>query len=223
MIWIIGNAGMLGREIEVFCQTSNIPYVASDREVDICQPQALKDFYENKNIQWIINCSAYTAVDKAEEEKGHAYHLNCIGVGNIARVARRDTKIIHFSTDYVFDGEKDTEYFEDDKPNPINFYGESKLFGEYALGQEYNKHFIIRVSRLFGRYRNNFVLKMLNLMKNQSILKVIDNQFGGPTYTKDITNGIFKIIDSDSEAYGIYHFSNRENTNWFEYTKVIYR
>lgn len=169
----------------------------------------------------IINCGAYTNVDKAEQEKDMAYRVNGLACRNLA-VACLETKsqLIHISTDFVFDGKKEEPYIEFDKANPINIYGHSKLMGEEYIRQIYPRHFILRTSWLYGQYGNNFVKTMLKLAKENEILRVVDDQKGTPTYTKDLVRVIRLLMET--EAYGTYHASNNGACTWFEFASQIF-
>jgi len=224
MIWLIGNKGMLGYEVEKLLKKNNLPYTASDQEIDITNYNLLKNYVKNKKVAWIINCAAYTAVDKAEEEIEKTYLLNRDGVGNLARIALdKQAKLIHISTDYVFDGKKDKTcaYSEEDKPNPVGIYGKSKLAGEKEIKNILNEYFVIRTAWLYGLNGSNFVYTMLRLFKERDVVKVVDDQWGSPTCTADLAKAILKIIRNDSVSYGIYHFTNEGVTNWYEFSRAI--
>ena len=167
MIWLIGNKGMLGNDIERLLKERGLTYWASDKEVDISDYKALEKFGKDKKIEWIINCAAYTKVDKAEEEADQVFRINRDGVRNIALFsAKRQIRLIHISTDYVFDGRQEggaVAYREDDKTNPINIYGKSKLAGEEEIKKILEEYFIFRTAWLYGLKGNNFVYTMLRL------------------------------------------------------------
>ncbi len=225
MIWLIGNKGMLGNEVEKLLKENNLSYVASDQEIDITNYNLLKRYVENKKVDWIINCASYTVVDKAEEQIKKTYRLNRDGVGNLARIALdKQTKLIHISTDYVFDGKKDKTcaYTEEDKPNPMSIYGKSKLGGEKEIKNVLNEFFIIRTTWLYGLNGSNFVYTMLRLFKERAVIKVVNDQWGSPTYTTDLAGAILKIIEDNSISYGVYHFTNEGMTNWYEFARTIY-
>lgn len=224
MIWLIGNSGLLGQEIETMLKESDFQYAGTGHQVDITDSAAVKKFSEDKNISWIINCAAYTAVDKAENDSDNAFSLNHHALANLVRVAEeKNAKIIHFSTDYVFDGGKNGSYTENDLPNPLNVYGKSKYAGE-RLSAKWEKTFIIRISWLFGHNKNNFVKKMLELFGTKEEIKVINDQFGLPTYTKDLAQVIKLLLQQNSANYGIYHYCNSgEKISWFDFATEIYR
>ena len=227
MIWLIGNKGMLGYDVEKILKERGLTYWASDKEVDISDYKALEKFGKDKKIKWIINCSGYTKVDKAEEEIDEALRINKDGVRNIALFsANRQIRLIHISTDYVFDGRQErgaVAYSEDDKTNPINIYGKSKLAGEEEIKKILEKYFIIRTAWLCGLQGNNFIYTMLRLFKERDLVKVVDDQWGSPTYTVDLAGAILKIVEDDSLSYGIYHFTNEGMTSWYEFAMTIYK
>jgi len=228
MIWLIGNKGMLGNDVEKLLKERGLVYWASDREIDISDYKALEKFGKDKKIKWVINCAGYTKVDKAEEEIDEAFKLNKDGVRNIAIFsAKKQIRLIHISTDYVFDGRQKGEgdaaaYTEDDKTHPISIYGKSKLAGEEEIKKMLGGYFIIRTAWLYGFYGNNFVSTMLRSFKEKEVIKVVSDQWGSPTYTVDLAGAILKIIEDESVKYGIYHFTNEGVTNWYKFARAIY-
>jgi len=227
MIWLIGNKGMLGSEVERLLKERGLIYWASDKEVDVGDYKALEKFGKDKKIKWIINCAGYTKVDKAEEEIDEAFRINKDGVRNIALFSsKRQIILIHISTDYVFDGRQEGStdaYREDDKTNPINMYGKSKLAGEGEIKNILENYFIIRTAWLYGLKGNNFVYAMLRLFKERDLVKVVEDQWGSPTYTADLADTILKIIESCSDKFGIYHFTNEGVISWYEFARTIYK
>ncbi len=223
MVWLIGSRGMLGSDVEILLKEYGGECVASDIEIDITDIDCLKKFVNEKQIEWIINCAAYTAVDKAEEEPEKAFRLNADGALNIAKIALdKGAKLIHISTDYVFDGEKQEPYTENDSPNPVGIYGKSKLQGEENIRKTLKEYFIIRTAWLYGKNGNNFVNTMLRLFEERESVKVVSDQWGSPTYTKDLAGTVINIVKSKSDKYGIYHFINEGKTNWHEFAKTIH-
>jgi len=227
MIWLIGNKGMLGNDVEKLLKERGLTYWASDKEADISDYKVLEKFGKDKKIKWIINCAGYTKVDKAEEEIDETFRINKDGVRNIALFsAKRQIRLIHISTDYVFDGRQErgaAAYKEGDKTNPINIYGKSKLAGEEEIKNILEKYFIIRTAWLYGLQGNNFIYIMLRLFKERNLVKVVEDQWGSPTYTADLSGAILKIIEDDSVSYGIYHFTNEGMTSWYEFARAIYK
>lgn len=223
MIWLIGNKGMLGSEIETLLIRQKRDYVATDMEVDITDIGQLNQFAADKQISWIINCAGYTLVDKAEDEPDAAFKINADGPSNIAQIAdKKNAKLIHISTDYVFDGTKEGAYLETDIPNPINIYGKSKYKGETNIAEIIRAHFIIRTAWLYGENGNNFVHTMLKLFKERSEVKVVADQWGNPTYACDLAEAIIHIIDINPTTFGLYHFTNEGKINWHQFATEIY-
>lgn len=222
MIWIIGKNGMLGREICNLLNCNNIKYIASGSEIDIYSIDCLKSFISRYRIDTIINCSAYTKVDMAEDDVENCYRVNAYGIENIINIAKeKKANFIHFSTDYVFDGLASNPYNEDDIANPINVYGKSKLLGEqYAL--DYDKSIVIRISWLYGIYGINFVSKMINLMNIKYSIKVVNDQFGSPTNTLDVANFVIYLLNKKIFKYGLYHYSNNGSISWYDFACNIY-
>lgn len=226
MIWLIGDRGMLGQDIARELQKQNITYCSTDVEVDITDLEALRSFAKDKSIRWIINAAAYTAVDKAESDEERALAINGRGTGNIGRIARElDVGVIHFSTDYVFDGEKEGFYQEDDQVNPVSAYGRTKLAGEIALREATPKQYIIRISWLYGHYGPNFVATMLRFFKERDRLGIVDDQYGAPTWTRVLAQNVVRLVQARphaSNAYGVYHYSDEGCISWFEFACAIF-
>jgi len=223
MIWLIGNRGMLGSDVEKHLKDHSLAFTATDRDIDITNHDALKAYAKGRELDWIVNCSAYTSVDDAEEEYDRAFAVNADGVMNIARVAAgHGARFIHISTDYVFSGDKKGEYAEYDAANPTGEYGRSKLEGERRIIATMNDYFIIRTAWLYGASGNNFVRTMLRLFGERDEVRVVNDQWGSPTYTGDLAGAIVKIIDGAKDQYGIYHYTNEGRTNWFEFARYIY-
>lgn len=224
MIWITGSDGMLGKELCGYLVNQNIKFVGTDKECDISDLQVLKRFTEGKSINWIVNCSAYTAVDKAEDEPEAAFSINEEGAGNLAAMAESiGAKFIHISTDYVFDGSGSRPYKENDQVNPSGIYGRSKFAGELRLKEKTEKYFIIRTSWLYGKHGGNFVHTMLRLFNERESLNVVNDQRGCPTWSYNLAEVIYYFIKNDSGKYGVYHYSNSGETTWYDFTCEIYR
>jgi len=222
VIWLIGNRGMLGSDIEQVLIKSDIPYCASDAETDITDIDQLISFARGKDIKWIINASAYAAVDKAETEELLANRINSSGVCNIAQVADvSGAKLIHFSTDYVFEGAGDTPYKDTDLPHPISAYGRTKLNGEIELVKNTENYFIFRISWLYGVYGNNFVKTMLRLFNERDELGIVNDQIGAPTYSAKLAENILKLIEKESTEFGIYHYSDEGEISWYDFACEI--
>jgi dTDP-4-dehydrorhamnose reductase len=223
MIWIVGCQGMLGKELSELCTSLGMSYTETDRECDITDLKALQSWVKDKKINWIINCSAYTAVDKAEDEEQIAYSINATGAGNIASIAASiDAKMIHISTDYVFAGDATVPYMEEDPVKPAGAYGRTKSAGEEFVTKNNPKSFIIRTAWLYGRHGNNFVHTMLRLFKERDSINVVNDQYGCPTWTRDLADVIVKIIKNDSKEFGIYHFTGSGKITWYDFAIQIY-
>ncbi len=211
---------MLGRSMQEIFADDN-PTCWDVDNLDIVNEEEVTKKIKDLKPRIIINCAAYTNVDKAEEEKENAFKVNAIGVKNIVNIARLiNAIVIHYSTDYVFDGEKKEGYSENDIPlNPINAYGASKLQGEKEL-MNYDNHYLIRTSWLFGPYGKNFVQTILNLYKTRPKLKIVNDQFGKPTYTKDLAQATNDLLGKKA-PFGTYHLVNEPATSWYEFAKKI--
>jgi dTDP-4-dehydrorhamnose reductase len=214
---------MLGSEVETLLRRSGREFVATDLDCDITDPQALAAFANGTSVHWIVNCSAYTAVDKAEDEPEPAYAINETGVRNLAAIARNiGAGLIHVSTDYVFDGTKDGPYTEDDRPHPIGVYGKSKLAGEEAVRRTLDSHYIVRTAWLYGKNGPNFVNTMLRLFRERDEVRVVADQTGSPTYARDLAAAILAFLNAGEAApFGTYHFSNEGTTTWHAFASHI--
>ena len=189
-------------------------------DLDITNQYAVIDFFKVNNPNIIIHCAAYTSVDRAEDNKEICMNVNVNGTKYLVEQAKKyDSKFIFISTDYVFDGEKELSYEVNDQPNPQSVYGESKYLGELET-LKYDKHFIVRISWVFGKNGSNFVKTMLRLGKEKEFLNVVNDQFGSPTYTHDLSRLLVDLIKTDK--YGIYHGTNEGTCSWYEFTKEIF-
>jgi dTDP-4-dehydrorhamnose reductase len=224
MIWLIGNKGMLGTELSNALIYSGLDFVGSDRDVDILDPAALSAFVSDKKIEWIVNCAAYTAVDKAEDEAELAHKINAEGPGNLAELAKRiNARILHISTDYVFDGSGTRPYLESDPVIPLGVYGQTKAEGEDRVRSRCPEHVIVRTAWLYGKAGNNFVSTMLKLMASKERIGVVADQRGTPTYAVDLARALVAIIGSASPRYGTFHYTNLGETTWHEFALEIQR
>ncbi len=212
---ILGAGGMLGTDLQtVFPQAISFTHA----ELDITDKNAVFSVIDRYKPDIVINAAAYTKVDDCEENIERAFSVNGTAPGYIAAACRSTaSSLVHFSTDYVFDGEK-KEYTESDKPNPINMYGASKLEGELAIARATERHYIIRTSWLFGLHGANFVETMLKLGASNPAVRVVNDQFGKPTYTKDLAQKIPEILNC---GYGIYHITNEGVCSWYEFASAI--
>ncbi len=239
-ILVIGNNGQLGKSIYKIVdanteiddnQSSNKFIFVGREELDLSKEGSIASYFNNRNkFDIIINCAAYTAVDKAEEEQDLANRINHLAVKQLAEIAgKQKSKLIHISTDYVFDGENDQPYTETDKANPINVYGKTKLAGEKALQEVMPTNaIIIRTSWLYSEFGNNFVKTILRLGEQRDELSVVSDQIGSPTYATDLAKVILKIINNKDylvkeQPTEIYHYSNESEISWYEFTKEIFK
>jgi len=232
-ILVTGANGQLGNEIRYLVnnskfKTQNSKFFFTDKdELDITNKEDVKRYVNEKDIDLIINCAAYTAVDRAEEEKEKADLVNHKAVKYLANIAKeKDISLIHISTDYVFDGRNYKPYIEDDPVNPQSIYGITKLKGEEAFKVLGASGIIIRTSWVYSSYGYNFVKTMLRL-KNRGELGIVFNQVGTPTYTKDLAETILEIINKNLEKIKnkkaeIYHYSNEGVISWYDFAKAIF-
>ncbi len=225
-VLITGANGQLGNEMRVVAkQYTEVDFVFTDvEELNICNADEVDSFVKNLRPDYIVNCAAYTAVDKAETDIDLCRAINCDAVKNLGIAAQKyQAKIIHVSTDYVFDGTSNIPYTETMPTNPQTIYGKTKLEGEKALLSVCNASFIIRTSWLYSSFGNNFVKTMLRLGNERDSLNVVFDQVGTPTYAADLANAIWKIITSKKTDYGVYHFSNEGICSWYDFTTAIFR
>ncbi len=225
-ILVIGGDGQLGMSLKQKVKERNLAdssFVFTDiQELDIMDKMFVKTYFFSNKFDYVINCAAYTAVDKAESDEETAYKLNAKAVEYLAKAsASQKATLIHISTDYVFSGEESSPRKENDSVAPIGVYGKTKLEGE-KFAQELNpKTYIIRTAWLYSPYGNNFVKTMLRLFKEKEEINVIDDQLGSPTNALDLADAILTVIEKDIEAYGIYHYSNEGECTWYQFAEEI--
>lgn len=225
VVLVTGANGQLGQSLKFIAgKYPEIDFVFCDsKTVDITQKEGINLVFNKVKPDFCINTAAYTAVDKAESEPEKAFEINVIGVKNLAEVCLDfKTKLIHVSTDFVFDGAKKTPYTEDDYTNPKSVYGQTKLDGEKAVQAVLKDYFIVRTSWVYSQFANNFMKTMLRLGAEREHLSVVDDQIGTPTNAVDLAEALIKIIKSDKKAYGIYNFSNEGSCSWFDFAKKIF-
>ena len=225
-ILITGANGQLGNEMRILGaqQSQHKLFYTDVEDLDITNKSAIYDYVSNNDIELIVNCAAFTAVDRAENEEPLARLLNALAVLNLGEVAtEKGAKIIHISTDYVFDGKAYTPYRETDCPNPASAYGRTKLEGEQLLMQACPAAVIIRTAWLYSEFGNNFVKTMLRLGRERDSLNVVFDQIGSPTYALDLAQAIMTIINADKWIAGVYHFTNEGVCSWYDFTKAIHQ
>lgn len=224
-IIVFGASGQLGTCLQKVASQKEIKNLIflPEQEADILDEPKLKTVFETYKPTYIINCAAYTAVDKAEDDVEMARKINKVGAKNLAQNCKiYDAKMVHVSTDFVFEGNHPNLLVETDTAQPINIYGLTKLEGEQDIEAILPQHFIIRTSWLYSEYGNNFVKTMLKLGADRDELKIIADQIGTPTYAIDLADAILTIITSQQENYGIYHYSNEGVTSWYDFAKGIF-
>jgi dTDP-4-dehydrorhamnose reductase len=227
-ILVTGANGQLGRSLQLLSESlTAYQFLFTDIDtLDICNKESILAFAEGKHIHYIINCAAYTAVDKAEDDEIICMRINSEAVRNLGEAATvLGAKIIHISTDYVFDGTNSIPYLETDYTCPISAYGRSKQTGELILRAVCPDAIIIRTAWLYSEYGNNFLSTMLRLGKEKGELNVVFDQIGSPTYAGDLAKAIFSIIDAIEAGTfksGIYHFSNEGVCSWYDFARKIF-
>jgi len=221
-ILVTGSNGQLGQCFKFLSKNSNYKFTFLDKtELDVTSREQIQSIF-NQSYDFCINCTAYTAVDKAEEEKELANAINHIAVKHIAEAClQHDIVLIHISTDFVFNGKNYLPYQETDATEALSVYGQTKLDGELAIISKLENYFIIRTSWLYSQFGGNFVKSMLNLSKTRGELSIVNNQIGTPTYALDLAEAILKIINQNNN-YGLYHYSNQGVASWYDFAKVIF-
>ena len=223
-ILVTGANGQLGSSLQKIksMYVDCVFYFTDIDTLDICNKQQLADFVCSNDIGYILNCAAYTAVDKAEDDRENCLRINRDAVRHIGEIAvAKGIKVIHISTDYVFDGTATRPYREEDNTNPQSFYGQSKLDGEIALQKVCTDAAIIRTSWLYSEYGANFVKTMLRLGKEQTEIKVVSDQTGSPTYAEDLAMAIMAMVTHKPFLSGIYHFANEGVCSWYDFAVKI--
>ena len=221
MILLTGADGQLGNDFQKLFDDLGLEYIATDyKNLDVTKQDDIRDFIKDKNIDYIINCAAYNDVDKAEKEPEKCFALNSIAPRNLALISKEiGAFYVTYSTDFVFDGKKKSPYTEEDIPNPLCVYAESKAEGEKNVLNAYKKSFVIRTSWVFGMGNNNFSKQVINWSKNKEELNIVDDQVSVPTYSKDLAEYSWKLIKSNK--FGLYHLSNGGIASKYEQAKYI--
>ena len=222
---VFGASGQLGQCLAHVAQEKSLTGLVfpPEDQANILNPAGLRALFEQHRPAYAINCAAYTAVDKAEDEPDLAHRVNCEGVANLARLcAEFGTTLIQISTDFVFAGTGNQPLVETDEPAPISVYGRTKLAGEQVIPPLTSRYFILRTSWLYSEFANNFVKTMLKLGRERDELKIIWDQLGTPTYAIDLAGCILHIIENQSKTYGLYHYSNEGVTSWYDFATAIF-
>ena len=229
VVLVTGANGQLGQSIQFIANKyPNIQFVYTDfQEMDITNLESCQTVFLKHKPQFCINTAAYTAVDKAESESDKAHLINAVGAENLAKVCKEfNSTLLHISTDFIFDGSSTTPYLETDIPNPQSVYGQTKLDGELAIQNTWEKHIIIRTSWVYSQFGANFMKTMLRLASERDSLSVVSDQIGTPTNAVDLAEVLLKIIQSSiihhPTSFGIYNFSNEGECSWYDFAKEIF-
>lgn len=222
LVLVTGATGQLGFDIVKELNENKIANIGvSSSDLDIINKESVKEFFNKKKICYVIHCAAYTKVDLAEEEKELNYKINFQGTANLVFECKKyDIPMIYFSTDYVFGGEGNIPYKENDNINPMCEYAKAKYLGENEV-KKLNKFFIIRISWVFGKNGNNFIKTMLKLSETKKEISVVSDQIGSPTYTVDVAKSIILFLNSNK--YGIYHLTNEGYVSWSNFAREIFK
>lgn len=224
-ILILGANGQVGTELQrSFAGAEEL--IALDRTMaDLSRPQELRGLIQRLRPDLILNAAAYTAVDRAESEPELAMTVNGVAPRVLAEeAANLNALLVHYSTDYVFDGTKKTPWVETDAPNPLNVYGKTKVAGERAIQEVGGKHLILRTSWVYGPYGHNFLLTMLRLGRERDELRIVDDQYGAPTSSLEIARGTREVVDrlATNEGYGVFHLTCGGKTTWHGFARAIF-
>ena len=225
-VLITGANGQLGKTLrELGDKEAILEVTYTDfEELDITNAREVNEFFRLNQFDFCVNCAAYTAVDKAEEEVDKCFSINAHGVVNLSEACKKNQIIlIQISTDFIFNGDKITSYTTKDLPDPISVYGSSKLKGENYVKNILKDYFIIRTSWVFSEHGNNFVKTMLRIGSENKSIRVVDDQLGSPTYAKDLAGFILFLITQGHRKFGIFHFSNVGTISWCDFAKEIFR
>lgn len=221
-VLVTGGNGQLGQDVAASLRHRDIQGISVDKnDFSITEAEQTQKYIQSSNPDVVIHCAAYTAVDKAEDDRTLCHAVNVLGTRHIAQACRAlNARMIYVSTDYVFDGKGSMPYDTEDRLSPINYYGMTKLQGELEVKKVLNKFHIVRTSWVFGMNGSNFVKTMLRLGKERKELKVVCDQIGSPTYSKDLAELLVSMCVSD--RYGIYHATNEGVCSWYEFAKEIF-
>ncbi|KJD34098.1 dTDP-4-dehydrorhamnose reductase [Tamlana nanhaiensis] len=224
-ILVTGGNGQLAQCLKVLANSFEgyqFSFYSKD-DFDITNAIQVDAVFQAENYSFCINCAAFTNVDASETNKASAEAINYQAVYNLAHACNKHSvKLIHVSTDFVFDGTQSTPYRETDKTNPLGVYGNTKLLGEQAIQNTYEAYYIVRTSWLYSEFGNNFLKTMLRLSETRPELGVVFDQVGTPTYAKDLAALIIAIIQKDNDAFGVYHYSNEGVASWYDFATEIF-
>lgn len=219
VVLVTGSGGMLGRDVVPVFRVFATVLPFTRQQLDITKKSDVDRIFLRKRPSLVINCAGFTRVDEAESKRKEAFNANVTGVGILASSCKKiGAALVHFSTDYVFDGQKKEGYIETDRKRPLNYYGLTKSLGEEVVQQRMDDYFIIRTSWLFGEHGNNFV-EAIRRQKGSSSIRVVNDQRGCPTYTKDLAAALPSLVKG--YPYGIYHITNTGSCTWFDFAREI--
>ncbi|NCD68399.1 dTDP-4-dehydrorhamnose reductase [Mucilaginibacter agri] len=222
---VFGGSGQLGQCLTAVAERTGFEGIIfpAEGEANILNIPALTELFKRHQPQYIINCAAYTAVDKAEDEADAARKVNRDGAENLAKLCKQyNSTLVHISTDFVFQGDTPKLLNEEDETLPISVYGLTKLEGEQVIEEHTEQYYILRTSWLYSEFANNFVKTMLKLASGRTELNIIADQVGTPTYAIDLAAAILHIIKNDNQQYGVYHYSNEGVTSWYDFAVNIF-
>jgi dTDP-4-dehydrorhamnose reductase len=222
---VFGGSGQLGSCLTSVANAKNISGIVfpPEDQANVLNIEALDKLFAEYKPAYAVNCAAYTAVDKAEDDIDLARKINKDGAENLAKLCEKyGATLIHVSTDFVFAGSGNLPLSEDEVAEPINVYGLTKLEGEVAVAEQTKRYYTLRTSWLYSEYGNNFVKTMMRLGTEKDELKIIADQIGTPTYAIDLADCILNIIQNDEQKYGIYHYSNEGVTSWYDFAQAIF-
>lgn len=225
VVLVTGANGQLGQSLQfIASKYPELHFVFfSSSDLDITSLEGCEAVFSKIKPNYCINAAAYTAVDKAESEPEKAHLINVVGAQNLAEACKKNnTVLLHISTDFVFDGNKNSPYSEDDTPNPTGIYGQTKLDGEKAIQSVFEKYYIIRTSWVYSQFGNNFMKTMLRVASERDSISVVNDQIGTPTNAVDLADALAKIIISNKNAFGVYNFSNEGQCSWYGFAKKIF-
>lgn len=223
-ILVTGANGQLGRCIkDASLREEGLFFLFETKEVlDISDKTSLKDYFSKNTFDYCINTAAYTNVEQAEKDAENAFKINAEGARNLAEIcSANNTTLLHISTDYVFDGKKESPYVETDATNPINVYGASKLKGEHYIQEACAEHYIVRTSWLYSQYGHNFLNTIVRHAKAGNKLSITTEQTGTPTNANDLAAVLLKMIKGNTKEYGLYHYSNNGKATWYDFAEAI--
>ncbi|HOG16109.1 MAG TPA: dTDP-4-dehydrorhamnose reductase [Syntrophales bacterium] len=220
-ILILGHKGMLGADLRTRLSAGHEVVGKDIDEIDVTDAAACRETIGEVGPDIVINTAAFTDVDGCESSRDRCFAVNALAVEHIVSACRpRNIPIVHFSTDYVFDGSKGSPYVEEDVPGPLNVYGQSKLEGEKLLQSSSDNYLLIRSQWLYGAHGKNFVRTILEKGRSLDVVEVVDDQIGSPTYTADLAQAVQRLVETGQR--GVFHVTNRGSCSWFEFTKKIF-